>query len=207
MLRKVKANYNSENKTQAIKSFPTYNTTTYQPKSRHIGKRRRQQILLGENKNPNKQILNRALVSSVKFDAMVKKREKKKVPEDDPELFKAPSGNTTSSTSTTYTICNKVKRREYQGNKVYKKQKGRETQNSEYKQALKSQRTGKWRYFRLYAENDLPCFNDISLQVIDNDVDDDCDTDDEIMENGKNYNRKKLLEALAEIFQKPAEKK
>ena len=173
MLRKIKANYEGEACFELNKSFECQNSLLCRPKSRHIGKRRRQEILLGENRNPNKQFLDRPLVSSVKFDAQLKRRDKKRLPEDHPALTKAQSGNTTSSTSTSYTLCDKAKRREYQGNKVYKKQKGGKPNIDTYKQALKSQRTGKWTYFNLYNESDFPCFNEFSFQLIDNEVDDD----------------------------------
>ena len=210
MLRKIKANYEGEACIGLAKSFDCQDSLLWRPRSRHIGKRRRQEILLGENRNPNKQFLDRPLVSSVKFDAQIKKREKKRLPEDHPALTKAQSGNTTSSTSTSYTLCDKAKRREYQGNKVYKKQKGGKPNIDTYKQGLKSQRTGKWTYFNLYNESDFPCFNEFSLQLIDNEVDDDWDTDDEVLENGLNYNRRKLLETLNATLEKqlkPQEKK
>lgn len=184
MLRKLKAQYDQPDALSGIKLPGNQNSGLSKPRSRHMGKRRRQELLLGENKNPNKQILNRTLVSSVKYDAQLKKRDKKRLPEKVPELTRDYSGNTVSSTSTAYTIIDKAKRREYQGNKLYKKQKGGKHDIDIYKQALKSQANGKWKYFPLYNETDLPCFNQFSLQLIDNEVDDDCDTDDEVLDNG-----------------------
>ena len=202
MLRKVKANYSDSNK--FLDKFNLRNSTNdlSQPRSRHMGKRKRQQILLGENRNPNKQIMDRALVSSVKFITSINKREKKRESKISPELSKVLSANTVSSTSTGYSIPDKSKRREYQGNKVYQKQKGGKHSKDVLKQSLKSQMTKKWRTFGLYNESILSSFKELSLQLIDNEVDDDCDTDDDVCDNGITYCQSKLEAALSSALLK-----
>jgi hypothetical protein len=202
MLRKVKAQYDVPHYNDNKNSYHEISLGLQQPRPRHIGKRKRQEILLGENKNPNRHIMDRALVSSIKFDAIIKKRDRKKLSEELTVLSKIQEGNTISSTSTSYTIGDKTKRREYQGNKVYKRQKGGKASIDIFKQALKSQKTGRWKYFSLYNECDLKGFTKINLEVIENEVDDDCETDDETMTNGLNYNRKKLLEGLQSALEK-----
>lgn len=169
-------------------------------------------MLLGENSNPNRQVLNRALVSKVKFNPQARKREKKRYMEEDDDLRRELSANTVSSTSTTSTMVDKSKRREYQGTKVYRKQKGGRCRINTFKHMLKRQIPQSMpesdsndentpiyeeRPFNLYNEADLPGFREYSLQIVDNDVDDDCMTDDEIKENAEKYCQKKLLEAIA----------
>ena len=202
MLRKVKAKYDCQEKANFNSSLKGNSKEVQKPKPRHIGKRRRQQILLGENNNPNKLFGDRTLVSSIRFDTFIKKRDRKKCLEEYTVLSKIQMTNNISSTSTSFTIGDKTKRREYQGNKVYRKQKGGKAAIDLFKHGLKSQKTGKWKYFDLYNEGDLKGFESLSMQLIDNEVDDDCDTDDETLTNGQNYNRKKLLEGLQIAVQK-----
>lgn len=94
---------------------------------------------------------NKELISSVKFDTNLKKREKKEVTFD-AELVKEISSKTTSSASTIYSISEICKRREYKGFKIFKRQNGGKDNITTYKHSLKSQSTGRWRYFRLYNE-------------------------------------------------------
>jgi hypothetical protein len=207
MLRKVRAfDQDAPNIIDRFNS-QVFKSGVNQPRSRHIGKRRRQQILLGENYNPNKKILSRTLVSSIKYDTILKRREKKKAIANFPTLSKAQSDNTTSSTSTSYTLVDKAKRREYQGNKIYNKQKGGKQNIGVYKQSLKSQRTDRWKYFNLYNEKELSYLNDFSLHLIDNECDDDCQTDDEVLENGIDYCQNKLNEALFSALQSQVKSK
>eukprot|EP00343_Euplotes_focardii_P005881 CAMPEP_0205814122 /NCGR_PEP_ID=MMETSP0205-20121125/19092_1 /ASSEMBLY_ACC=CAM_ASM_000278 /TAXON_ID=36767 /ORGANISM="Euplotes focardii, Strain TN1" /LENGTH=127 /DNA_ID=CAMNT_0053097517 /DNA_START=40 /DNA_END=423 /DNA_ORIENTATION=- len=127
-----------------------------------MGTKRRQQLLLGENYNPNKNIKERDIVSSIKFDSKIKKRERK-ITED----------NMIASTSTSYTLNEKEKKNQYQGNKGYKRQKGGKADIDIFKKPLKAQKTGRWKYFNLYNESDLSCFHNKRQKLIDNEVDDD----------------------------------
>ena len=212
MMRNTKINQSDLSVNQKNFWLKPLESIQNQPRPKHIGKRRRQEILLGENWNPNRLFLNRPLVSSVKFHAQIKKRDKKKLPEEDFTVCNPQIQNNTSSASTWFTLSDRAKRREYQGHKIYKRQKGGKQEIGISKQALKSQRTGKWRYFSLYNESDLPCLNKISQLdsqfIMDNEMDDDWETDQEVLENGENYNRRKLLETLCIVLQKndkPAE--
>ena len=78
-----------------------------------MGKRRRKQLLLGENYDPNKSVEERIVISSVKYDAKIKKRDRK-----------IKDNDTIASTLTCCTLSDKAKRKEYQGNRIYKRQKG-----------------------------------------------------------------------------------
>jgi hypothetical protein len=71
-----------------------------------------------------------------------------------------------------------------------------------FKHSLKSQNTGRWRQFKLYNECDLDFFAERKLERIETENDDDCATDDETLDNGVNYNRKKLLEVLNSMLGK-----
>ena len=188
MIRKVRAFYEEETKHQLIsskKSNSEKSKKDNKSKPRHIGKRRRQQLLLGENYDPNNWNFERTVISSIKYDAIVKKRERKIKEEDN-----------LASTSTCFTLDDKARRREYQGNKVYKRQKGGKADIDIFKKPLKVEKTGRWKYYNLYNEDDLYWFKGYSHQLIDNEVDDDWDTDDETMTSGIAYMGKKLLEEL-----------
>ena len=84
---------------------------------------------------------------------MIKKRERK-MKEDD----------VLASASTSFTLTDKEKRREYQGNRVYKRQKGGKANIDIFKKPLKSQKTGRWKYFNLFNEGDLGWFTNITTQ-------------------------------------------
>jgi hypothetical protein len=73
------------------------------PKSRKGGKRRRSKLVICENENPNQQLTNRDLVSSVKFDCFIKKRDRKGI--DFNRTFSNElNGDPTCSASTTYSM-------------------------------------------------------------------------------------------------------
>lgn len=183
---------------QEASSFP------YKP--RNIGKRRKQKLVLCEGHGQDKQVAGRILVSSIKFDTRIKKRVKKELFEDADCRSEVENRNNTFSASTWYTLTDKAKRREYQGNKLYKRQKGGIYTIDIWKQPFVIQSTGKLRYFDWYNEEDLPWFRRLSMLnsefIMDNDIDDDCGTDEEVLENGEEYNTEKLVEALTLYLQK-----
>ena len=76
------------------------------------------------------------------------------------------------------------------------KQNGGKNTIKTHKHPLKSQATGRYRNFRLYYESDLKWFQGRSLKIIENEIDDDCQTDDEMMESGIDYVLTKLDEGL-----------
>ena len=194
MLRKVKARYNDlSDKENKIYNWRTQKEVKAKcinmPRSRCIGKKRRHKMLLGENYNCGNMRDNLKIVTSIKYDCMGKKRERKIKEE-----------GIIASASTSFTIVDKDKRKEFQGNKTYKRQKGGKANIDVFKKPLKSQKTGRWKYFNLYNETDLKFFTNISHQMIDNEIDDDWDTDEETAENGVAFNNKKLIYSLNDFL-------
>ena len=188
MLRKIKQNAISTELDNSDNHFQSMKTGKVKLKTQHLGKRRREQLLAGENNNPNKQVMDRAIISKVKFVQDFKRREKKKLQDDSPEMAQGSSVNTASSLWTAFSGLDKSKRREYQGAKPYRKQKGGKLDISVFKKSLKSERTGKWRSFSLFNESELPGFSDYALQIIENEGDDDCQTDIDIIERYQEMN-------------------
>ncbi len=116
MLRRVRATYTSRStKNRPAQTKQSKAQAPKAPRSGPLGKRRRQRLLLGENYNPNNLKDGLKIVTSIKYDTMVHKRQK--VDEDD----------VLASTSTAITTAEKTKRKEFQGNRIYRKQKGRES--------------------------------------------------------------------------------
>lgn len=163
MLRRVRATYTSRStKNRPAQTKQSKAQAPKAPRSGPLGKRRRQRLLLGENYNPNNLKDGLKIVTSIKYDTMVHKRQK--VDEDD----------VLASTSTAITTAEKTKRKEFQGNRIYRKQKkGGKANFDIFRKPLKMQKTGRWKYFNLFIEKDLKWSTKISQHLIDNEVDDD----------------------------------
>lgn len=137
------------------------------PRKRNLGKRKRKELLLSENNNPNNDWAQLKVVTSIRYDSVMNKRQKTE--EDD----------AMTSTSTAFTTKSRGKTKELDDHKTYKRLKGGNDNIPIFKKPFRVEKTGRCKYFKVFNEKDLRWLDGISHILIDNGGDDDCETDQE----------------------------